>query len=314
VQGPVYVLSWIFGSVQLISPQVFTPLVVPAAPSNLTARAVSDTEIDLTWSSHSWNETAFEIWMQGAAGWIRLGTVPAGHTAEPITGLAPGTTFSFMVRALNATGASAFSNVATATTSRTFADVTIASATPNSPLRAAGAQTLFHALNAGAFFDMPPADGVVSGFAAGGLFPRWPQPTNGSPPVTIVREGNQFATVNGQTANLALVTEFPGSAGSNGGSQYLAVHLRVGTDAQGNITGVNPIFATGGDNSAGFAGRIMTAFQIQVFIDGNINGRVTGSVDVSLYLDEFHATAGGLVLDHHVSVLHLAYDLPVSQR
>lgn len=89
-----------------------------AAPTNLVARAVSPSQIDLTWTDTSNAETDFEIHMQDAAGWRSLGADPGGanQTSEPITGLAGGTTYSFRVRARSALSTSPFSNVATATT------------------------------------------------------------------------------------------------------------------------------------------------------------------------------------------------------
>src|SRR5207237_5549387 len=118
---------------------------------------ISDMEIDLAWSDNSWNETSFDIWMQDAGVWRSLGTVAAGDTSEPITALSPGTTYSFKVRALNASGQSAFSNVVTATTARTFATVTISSATPSSPLRSTvNSQTTFNAIGVGTIFDGAP--------------------------------------------------------------------------------------------------------------------------------------------------------------
>lgn len=89
-----------------------------AAPSNLVARAVSPSQIDLTWTDNSNSETAVEIHMQEAGVWRLLGVDPGGanQTAEPITGLSPSTTYSFRVRARGAASTSPFSNVATATT------------------------------------------------------------------------------------------------------------------------------------------------------------------------------------------------------
>ncbi len=89
-----------------------------AAPGNLVARTTSASSIDLTWTDTSTGEIDFEIQMLEAGIWRSLGADPGGanQTAEPITGLAGSTTYSFRVRARSATSSSPFSNVATATT------------------------------------------------------------------------------------------------------------------------------------------------------------------------------------------------------
>lgn len=94
---------------------------VPAAPSTLQATAVSTTVIDLDWQDNSNNETSFVV--QGRApgqAFHDLGSVTAhsgtGSTGATITGLMPGTPYTFRVRASNANGDSPYSNEATATT------------------------------------------------------------------------------------------------------------------------------------------------------------------------------------------------------
>lgn len=122
VQGPIYVLSSItlIGQttlpIQLTSSQIFTPLLPPAAPSGLTARVVSSSRIDLTWTDASSNETGFDLWILDSTGWHSLRTLAANRTTESVTGLSPTTSYSFRVRAQNANGSSASSNTVSATT------------------------------------------------------------------------------------------------------------------------------------------------------------------------------------------------------
>lgn len=89
---------------------------VPAAPTNLQATAVSSTEIDLTWRDNSNNETGFAVDELVNGSFQQIGTVNANITAARIVNLKPQTSYTFRVRALNGTLASAPSNQVTATT------------------------------------------------------------------------------------------------------------------------------------------------------------------------------------------------------
>ena len=91
---------------------------LPAAPINLNAFAASQTRIDLLWTDTSTDETGFKIERSpdGATGWTQIDTVGAGVTSYANTGLSCGTSYSYRVRAYNARGDSAYTNVANATT------------------------------------------------------------------------------------------------------------------------------------------------------------------------------------------------------
>jgi hypothetical protein len=98
-----------------------TPGQAPAAPSNLRAAATSRTQIQLTWSDNSPNETGFQLERcQGnrCTTFARLATVGANVTSFIDVGLARGTTYTYRIRAVNEVGASALANTATATTRR----------------------------------------------------------------------------------------------------------------------------------------------------------------------------------------------------
>lgn len=88
----------------------------PAAPSNLQATAVSSTEIDLSWQDNSSNETGFAIDALINGTFQQIGTVNANVTHAGIVQLTPQTAYTFRVRALNGSTASAPSNQVTATT------------------------------------------------------------------------------------------------------------------------------------------------------------------------------------------------------
>ena len=95
----------------------------PAAPSLLEARASfpGDLSIILTWSDNSLDETAFEIERcigSGCTDFVLIATTPFNNiNSMNDVGLAEITTYSYRVRAVNAAGASGYTNVASATTS-----------------------------------------------------------------------------------------------------------------------------------------------------------------------------------------------------
>jgi hypothetical protein len=92
------------------------PPAVPAAPSALVARTASDTAIDLSWQDNSNNETAFQVEQSAGGAFQPVQTLGANATATRVTGLTPGTTYTYRVRASNGDGASPYSNTASATT------------------------------------------------------------------------------------------------------------------------------------------------------------------------------------------------------
>ncbi|MEN9933877.1 MAG: hypothetical protein RLZZ387_456 [Chloroflexota bacterium] len=97
------------------------PPAVPAAPTNLAATAVSRSQINLTWTDTATNETGFTIERcRGATctKFAQVATVGANVTSFSNTGLAKNTAYRYRVRATNGGGASAYSNIATATTLR----------------------------------------------------------------------------------------------------------------------------------------------------------------------------------------------------
>ncbi len=92
------------------------PSPVPAAPTGLTARggSVAGT-IQLTWTDNSSNESSFRIEELIGGVYKEVYAVGANVTTAQITGLTAGASYSFRVRAENSSGYSAYSNVATGT-------------------------------------------------------------------------------------------------------------------------------------------------------------------------------------------------------
>lgn len=94
----------------------------PAAPSNLTVAAVSQSEINLDFTDNSVDETEFLLQQSTDAGvnWSQTITLGAGSgTGEVqalITGLAPGTLYTYRIASSNGSGQSSFSAMQSATT------------------------------------------------------------------------------------------------------------------------------------------------------------------------------------------------------
>jgi len=91
----------------------------PVAPSNLSATVASSSQINLSWTDNSSNETGFKIDRATndtfTAGLTTV-TIAANLTTYTSTGLAGNTTYYYRVRASNAAGDSAISNTASAKT------------------------------------------------------------------------------------------------------------------------------------------------------------------------------------------------------
>ena len=95
--------------------------VAPAAPTSLTASAVSNTQIDLSWTGSS-GATGYIIQdsTSSTTGFTQVGTTSSGSTTTfDVTGLTAGTTYYFRVIATLGSVDSGYSNVASATTTGT---------------------------------------------------------------------------------------------------------------------------------------------------------------------------------------------------
>jgi hypothetical protein len=90
---------------------------LPAAPTGLTAVALTATEVRLDWRDNAANETEYRIEVRAVGGeFADVGGLGAGATMALVQGLEPATGYVFRVRASGPGGFSAYSNEAVVTT------------------------------------------------------------------------------------------------------------------------------------------------------------------------------------------------------
>jgi hypothetical protein len=147
------------------------PSPVPAAPSGLSASALSPTSARLTWSDNSTNESGFEVYRRpsGSSSFTRIATTLPDVTSFSDGTLAAASAYDFRVRAVNGSFVSGYSNVASVTTpqitlgapsgltaSYHAASATIRLAWVDGSSQEAGFQVQF-SYSGSAFADMSPA-------------------------------------------------------------------------------------------------------------------------------------------------------------
>jgi thermitase len=94
-----------------------TPPPAPDAPSNLSATAVSSSQIALNWSDNSAGESGFKLERsRDGASFTQIASVGAGVTSFTDTGLLASTSYTYRVRAYNSTGNSDYSSAVTVST------------------------------------------------------------------------------------------------------------------------------------------------------------------------------------------------------
>jgi hypothetical protein len=82
------------------------------APNRLVVSARTPTSISLSWKDNSKNETGFRLERKSGRGkFVEIQTLAANATGATVGGLLPGTLYSFRVRASNASGVSAYTDV-----------------------------------------------------------------------------------------------------------------------------------------------------------------------------------------------------------
>ena len=89
----------------------------PTAPTNLTASAVSSSQINLSWTDNASDEAGFRIERSpDGTAFAEIATVGANVTAYADAGLTAATQYWYRVRAYNNTGTSSYAGPASATT------------------------------------------------------------------------------------------------------------------------------------------------------------------------------------------------------
>lgn len=109
------------GSPNKLLHSLFTPAPEPTdppdAPTNLVATAVSTSQIELTWSNGAVAQDAVEVERSSdGVSFSLVATLGGTASSYSDTGLSPGETFHYRVRATNTVGTSGYSNVDQATT------------------------------------------------------------------------------------------------------------------------------------------------------------------------------------------------------
>ena len=88
-----------------------------AAPTGLSAAAVNNLKIKLTWTDPCYNEDGFHVerYNDSTASWSQIATVGTNVTTYTNGGLTAGTSYNYRVRTYNAVGNSGYSNTSSAT-------------------------------------------------------------------------------------------------------------------------------------------------------------------------------------------------------
>lgn len=108
-----------FSSIDFFAACTPVKLNPPQKPTDLTATAVSSSEIQLEWKDNSTDETGFKIErkLHSSGSWKEIAQPSANTRTYKDTNLDSNTTYDYRIRAYNNYGDSDYSNVASATTS-----------------------------------------------------------------------------------------------------------------------------------------------------------------------------------------------------
>ena len=88
----------------LVSIRISSTTIPPAAPSGLSAVALSSSSIKINWLDNSNNETGFAIIRWNGSAWVQIASVGANVTSFTDTGLQPSTTYFHAACSQNSAG------------------------------------------------------------------------------------------------------------------------------------------------------------------------------------------------------------------
>lgn len=94
---------------------------LPNAPSDLIATAISSSEINLVWTDNAEDEVEFQLErsdISDSSGFVNIDSPAANTESFSDSGLTPDTQYWYRIRATNEDGNSNWSNIATATTTK----------------------------------------------------------------------------------------------------------------------------------------------------------------------------------------------------
>src|SRR5207237_913926 len=144
---------------------------------SLVATSTSSSQINLTWSDNSTNETGFKIERgPNTNNFTQIATVGANVTAFSDAGLSSSTKYYYRVRAYNSAGNSGYSNTASASTSPTPPPTPTATPTPTPtpPPTPTPTPNTTPVVNAGPDQTVPTRSATLSGSATDDGLPNPP--------------------------------------------------------------------------------------------------------------------------------------------
>ncbi|GAA0890894.1 hypothetical protein GCM10009122_05730 [Fulvivirga kasyanovii] len=123
--------SFQYGEVEDYTANIGSGATLPA-PSNMSAQAVSSSQIDLSWSDNSADEEAFEIQRSDNGGsYVSITEVGEGVTSYSDQNLQAATSYSYRVRARKQSSYSSYSNSASATTHQAVSYCAVTNGNPS---------------------------------------------------------------------------------------------------------------------------------------------------------------------------------------
>ena len=240
-----------------------TTTVVPVTPSNLTGTVASTTQINLSWTDNSTNETGFKIERKTGTGTFAVvGTTATDVTTFNDTGLMPGTIYTYRLYSYNTGGNSpTYSNELLLTTRFivtdidgnvyesinigsqiwTISNLNVSKYKDGTPIPQVSDPTQFYNLTTGAwtYYNSDPANGAIYGklynwYAVAGIHDNDPN----TPNKVLAPQGWHVPSF----AEWATLSTFLGGESIAGGA----------AKEIGNLHWTSP--NTGASNSSGFTG------------------------------------------------------------